>query len=195
MLDMLCTRRWLSSGLSSSTPFAISAIQLGKIYLQHKNALADDDPEGEGREARGLEDDFKRELNKFRPLFSPINVMETDKEHRLRLFNALRHFKLLDDPLSQQLAQILGRKIMRMKVTTSHFRGVVPTGIDFVGGTRKGSVFHFTPEEMPLPPEHVFSPTVLPKNALPLREEHRGHWILRDPDIAISRRERREDPW
>ena len=52
-----------------------------------------------------------------------------------------------------------------------------------------------SPQEMPAPPDHAEMGLRLGHDKLKIQDKFRGHWVLRDPEIAITREERREDPW
>ncbi|RNF05253.1 hypothetical protein TraAM80_04664 [Trypanosoma rangeli] len=180
-----------SIALHNPGPFLDGALQLIKLRLAHKNAAAD----GNATACRVIESEFMRELEMFRPCFTMSSSLTVAKLYTKKLHSALSYFRLHDDPLMRQLDLILGKQSMRH--TSNGYNGVFKTSVvvhpvasSFLG-EREETVL---PTELPHPPKP--DPAIPPREGslkLPLR--HRGHWVLRDPEIAITRAERRTDPW
>lgn len=180
-----------SSALHNPGPFLDGALQLIKLHLAHKNAVAD----GSATACRAIESEFMREVEAFRPCFTLSSSLTVAKLYTKRLHSALLYFRLHDDPLVRQLDLIIGKQSMR-NATNSHagiFKAPVaaPLNTFFSLEEREETVL---PSELPHPPKpDSFAP--LREGAVKLPMRHRGHWVLRDPEIAITRAERRTDPW
>ncbi|KPI88719.1 hypothetical protein ABL78_2179 [Leptomonas seymouri] len=192
------TRLWCSISLHNSTPFVDGALQLMKLHLAHRNARADKNKEA----CEAIEQEFLREVESFRPCFTMSASLEVAQQYSKKLYSALKYFGMDDDPLIRQLDLLLGRRGMRdcrgREQQRSFFKGA--------GGTSAGQVSPnplTTLEELvetTLPTELPHAPKVdltAPRRpgAVKIQHRHRGHWVLQEPDIAITRSERKEDPW
>ncbi|EAN89397.1 hypothetical protein, conserved [Trypanosoma cruzi] len=181
----------LSNALHNPGPFLDGALQIIKLHLAHKNAAAD----GNARACRAIESEFMREVEMFRPFFTMSSSLTVAKLYTKKLHSALSYFRLHDDPLMRQLDLIIGKQSMRHG-TSGHngiFKNSVATNSSALSflEEREETVL---PTELPHPPKP--DPLTPPREgALKLPLRHRGHWVLREPEIAITRAERRSDPW
>ncbi|RNF16675.1 uncharacterized protein Tco025E_05146 [Trypanosoma conorhini] len=180
-----------SNALHNPGPFLDGALQLIKLHLAHKNATAD----GNATACRAIESEFLREVEVFRPCFTMSSSLTVAKLYTKKLHGALSYFRLHDDPLMRQLDLILGKQSMRH--SASGHSGLFKASVAAQSGAvspleeREETVL---PAELPHPPKP--DPAATPREgALKLPLRHRGHWVLRDPEIAITRAERRSDPW
>jgi hypothetical protein len=180
-----------------NSPFVQASLQLMKLHLAHKNLVEKGDRAGASKEARVLEHEFKRGLDTFRAIFTLSQQTSAAKLYSGRIVNAMRHFGLEDDPLSRQIQRTMGRDAMRRQPSSAtrnlFFKGVV-------ANPQNARPSLFGPRgESNYPSELVGIAKTkeedLPANAVKIPERHRGHWVLRDPDIAITRHGRRYDAW
>jgi hypothetical protein len=196
---MHATRLWGSNALHNSTPFVDGALQLMKLHLAHRNARQDHNKEA----CRAIEQEFLREVEVFRPCFTMSASLEVAQQYSKKLYSALRYFGMDDDPLIRQLDLLLGRKEMqdgrRGQQQRSFFKGAHSAA---VGGQPATNPLTTLAElvETTLPTELPNAPKVdmvAPRRpgAVQIQHRYRGHWVLQEPDIAITRKERREDPW
>nr|CCC90938.1 conserved hypothetical protein [Trypanosoma congolense IL3000] len=179
-----------SNSLHNPGPFLDGVLQLIKLQLAHKNAAA----EKNVKACDVIESEFLRELETFRPCFTMSSSLNVAKLYTKKLHRALSYFQLYDDPLMRQLDMIIGKQSMRNDA--GYQRGIFKAPVaaplnTFSLDEREETVL---PTELPIPPKPNPS-AQLRKEALKLPARHRGHWILRDPEIAITREERRTDPW
>ncbi|KAK7200663.1 hypothetical protein NESM_000122800 [Novymonas esmeraldas] len=192
---------WYSTALHNSTPFVDGALQLVKLHLAHRNATADKNAEA----CRAIEQEFFREVEVFRPCFTLSASLEVAQQYSKRLYAALRYFRMDDDPLLRQLDLLLGRRGMqdgRRGDQRGFFRGARTSHGTRTAGDGQESGFTALSErvETTLPTELPHAPQVdltasRRPGALRINQRYRGHWVLQEPDIAITRAERREDPW
>lgn len=193
-----------SSTLHNSTPFVEAALQLFKLQLAHRNATAD-----KNREAcRAIEGEFMREVEAFRPCFTMAASLEVAQTYSKRLYGALRYFGMEDDPLVRQLDLLMGRAGMREGAADARAQGVFKGAANTAGATalqssvaaqRRRAMMQES-QESTLPSELPNPPRIDPgerkrDGAIELPLSFRGHWVLQEPEIAITRKERREDPW
>ncbi|KAG8344048.1 hypothetical protein ERJ75_001239700 [Trypanosoma vivax] len=180
-----------SNSLHNPGPFLDGALQLIKLQLAHKNASIDNNEKA----CSAIESEFLRELEIFRPCFTLASSLSVAQLYTKKLHRAMSYFQLHDDPLMRQLDLLIGKQSMRQ--VANHQMGV------FKAPTHSCTTFHnmleerevtVLPTELPNPPKP--DPRIpFREHALKMPERHRGHWVLRDPEIAITREERRTDPW
>ncbi|CAJ1990848.1 mt-SAF28 [Leishmania donovani] len=191
---------WCSNALHNSTPFVDGALQLMKLHLAHRNATADKNKVA----CHAIEQEFFREVEVFRPCFTMSASLEVAQQYSRRLYAALKYFRMDDDPLIRQLDLLLGRRAMqdgRHEGQRGFFKGARTSNTSAFG--KGGEITHETlaeHAETTLPTELPHAPKVdltAPRRpgALRINQRYRGHWVLQEPDIAITRSERREDPW
>lgn len=199
------SRLWSSNALHNSTPFVDGALQLMKLHLAHRNAREDQNAEA----CQAIEQEFLREVEVFRPCFTMSASLEVAQQYSKKLYSALKYFGMEDDPLIRQLDLLLGKRAMQesrnrhqQQQQPGFFRGVGARAPGGSGGQSAADPFTTLAErvETTLPAELPHAPKVdaatpLRPGAVRLRHRHRGHWVLQEPDIAITRNERREDPW
>ncbi|CCW61729.1 unnamed protein product [Phytomonas sp. EM1] len=188
-----------SRSLHNSTPLVEGALQLYKLYLAHRNAASDKNTEA----CQAIEDEFLKEVETLRPFFTMSASLEVAQQYSKQTYRSLKYFGLHDDPLTRQLDQLLGREAMRKTArgAQSIFKGVTPSK-SMSGSQNLSRVLTSLyeraettlPSELPNPPK---IDETIPRRPgavrVPLR--HRGHWVLQEPEIAITKNERREDPW
>ncbi|KAH9579910.1 hypothetical protein LSM04_004161 [Trypanosoma melophagium] len=180
-----------SNALHNPSPFVDGALQLIKLHLAHKNAAMESDTKA----CHAIETEFLREVEAFRPSFTMSSSLSVAKLYTKKLHGALSYFRLYDDPLMRQLDLIIGKQSMRQSTNrhTGVFKTPVSTQMHLLSSLeeREETVL---PTELPHPPKpDPFEP--LREGALKMPARHRGHWVLRDPGIAITREERKSDPW
>ncbi|KAG5473056.1 hypothetical protein CUR178_02972 [Leishmania enriettii] len=191
---------WCSNALHNSTPFVDGALQLMKLHLAHRNAATDKNNVA----CHAIEQEFFREVEVFRPCFTMSASLEVAQQYSRRLYAALKYFRMDDDPLIRQLDLLLGRKGMqdgRRGDQRGFFKGartsntnVFGKGGEYAHNTLVESAETTLPTELPHPPKVDLTATRR-LGALRINQRYRGHWVLQEPDIAITRSERREDPW
>ncbi|KPA83050.1 putative mitochondrial hypothetical protein [Leptomonas pyrrhocoris] len=192
------TRLWCSTALHNSTPFVDGALQLVKLHLAHRNAREDNNKEA----CQAIEREFLREVEVFRPCFTMSASLEVAQQYSKKLYSALKYFGMDDDPLIRQLDSLLGRREMqdgrRRQQQRSFFKAA---GGASLGQSSAGSLSTLAElVETTLPTELPHAPRVdltSPRRpgAVQIQHRYRGHWVLQEPDIAITRDERKEDPW
>jgi hypothetical protein len=167
-----------------------------KLHLTHKNMMDKGDHGGTSKEARAVEHQFRRDLDEFRAMCSLSAQTAAAKLYSGRIVTAMRHFGMEDDPLVRQMERIMGRHALRRPSTCRRnlfFKGV-DARPDAMSETKSASVI-----ESALPTELVgISATPeseLPREVVRVPPKHRGHWVLRDPDLALTREGRRYDAW
>ncbi|KAL7696830.1 hypothetical protein N2W54_000886 [Lotmaria passim] len=192
---------WCSNTLHNSTPFVDGALQLMKLHLAHRNAREDKNKDA----CLAIEQEFLREVEVFRPCFTMSASLEVAQQYSKKLYSALRYFGMDDDPLIRQLDLLLGRKEMqdgrrRQQQQRGFFKGASCTSA--AAGQASASPLSTLAElvETTLPTELPHAPKVdmtAPRRpgAVQIQHRYRGHWVLQEPDIAITRSERKEDPW
>lgn len=198
-----------STALRNSSPFRDGALQLLKLQLAHQNAAAD----GNKKACQLIESEFLREVEVFRPCFTMSASLEVAQQYSKQLFRALHYFHLKEDPLTRQIDLILGKQGMRenQRRGSVHGQGLFKTHrrCNGTSGAQRGAPVDTLPledrllmerQETILPTELPNPPRIDPNEkrrdgALRIRHRHRGHWVLQEPEIAITRSERREDPW
>lgn len=195
------------------TPFVEGALQLHKIHLAHRQASEDlhfamkggESNQVEGRKTlcRTLEREFIREVEGFRPVFTMTAGLEVASQYSHHIFHAMRYFGCEDDPLVRQLSAIVGRAALKRDARARVEHGT-PGKKEMNGfGLRPGrGPIDEEPIGTTLPSELPHPPQIKPEEqyrrrpgALRLPVAHRGHWVLQEPEIAITREERKEDPW
>lgn len=178
-----------------NSPFVGASLQLMKLHLAHKNIVDRGDRGGASKEARAIEHEFKRNLDTFRAVFTLSQQTSAAKLYSGRIIGAMRHFGLEEDPLALQIQRMIGRAALRKQPTTAT-RNLFFKGVSM--NQKKESPFQPSDEYM-LSSElaGVAKTRVedLPANALKIPPTHRGHWVLRDPDLALTREGRRYDAW
>lgn len=208
---------WRSTALhSSSAPFVDNVLQLIKLHLAHRNAASDRN----NTACRAIENEFMREVELFRPCFTMNASLTVASHYSKKLYAALHYFGLDDDPLVRQLNLLMGRESMRRmthhasRARSGMFRGVSAGHASHAATSTSSSsrsstssrnmpsvftsldesVVTTLPTELPHPPQ-VNRSVPLREGAVKIPLRYRGHWVLQEPDIAITRKERREDPW
>ncbi|GET90649.1 hypothetical protein, conserved [Leishmania tarentolae] len=191
---------WCSNALHNSTPFVDGALQLMKLHLAHRNAMSEKNKVA----CHAIEQEFFREVEVFRPCFTMSASLEVAQQYSRRLYAALKYFRMDDDPLIRQLDLLLGRRAMqdgRHGSQGGFFKGARKANTPAFG--KGGETTHEAlaehaettlPTELPNPPKVDLTAPRRP-GALRIHHRYRGHWVLQEPDIAITRSERREDPW
>ncbi|KAG5472287.1 hypothetical protein LSCM1_03686 [Leishmania martiniquensis] len=191
---------WCSNALHSSTPFVDGALQLMKLHLAHRNAAAEKNKVA----CHAIEQEFFREVEVFRPCFTMSASLEVAQQYSRKIYAALKYFRMDDDPLIRQLDLLLGRKGMQDGRRRDHpgfFKGTRTSNkFAFVQGDEYARNTLLELAETTLPTELPHAPKVdltAPRRpgAVLINQRYRGHWVLQEPDIAITRSERREDPW
>lgn len=185
-------RYLLSTALHTTTPFVDAALQLCKLQLAHKNAVVDRNTGA----ARAIEGEFLREIEAFRPAFTMYASLQVAQQYAKRLHSALRYFGMADDPLMGQLDLLMGRVGMQQASHRSQgmFKGVRPSGAPPTAMCLEEREETTLPGELPNPPQVDHAAPRRP-GAIRVPLRYRGHWVLQEPEIAITRAERREDPW
>lgn len=178
-----------------TSPFVQASLQLMKLQLTHKNIVAKGDRGGSSKEARAVEHEFKRDLDTFRAVCTLSEQTSAAKMYAGRIVSAMRHFGMEDDPLVRQLERVMGREALRKQPMSSRnlfFKGVV-------AAPKSTLQVDVTIPQSSLPSELVGVGRTpeedLPANAVKVPIKHRGHWVLRDPEIALTRDGRRYDAW
>lgn len=178
-----------------TSPFVQASLELMKVHLMHKNITAKGDREGASKEARALEHDFRRSLDNFRAIFSLSEQTSAAKLYSGRIVSAMRHFGMEDDPLVRQIERTMGRHALRQPPKST--RNLFFKGVGMQQNTPAS--IHNTVSQSSYPSELAGArPTYaseLPREAVKVPDKHRGHWVLRDPDIALTREGRRYDAW
>ncbi|KAG5498576.1 hypothetical protein JKF63_02862 [Porcisia hertigi] len=189
-----------SNTLHNSAPFVDGALQLMKLHLAHRNARADMNEAA----CNAIEQEFFREVEVFRPCFTMSASLEVAQQYSRKLYAALKYFRMDEDPLLRQLDLLLGQKGMQDSRHRSHrgfFKGACTSNTSaFARGGESTHTILAEHAETTLPTELPHAPQVdltAPRRpgALRINQRYRGHWVLQEPDIAITRSERREDPW
>eukprot|EP00758_Cryptobia_borreli_P003440 Tbor_TRINITY_DN3744_c0_g1::TRINITY_DN3744_c0_g1_i2::g.2507::m.2507 len=207
----------LSSAFHQPRQFTHTSLQLIKYHLAHKNAMQERNIEI----AKEIEDAYHEELHKFRPLFSLTNTeLPSAKPYHTRVFRSLRYFGLHEDPLTVRLEALLGKRSMRRESKLSVFKtgdrdiakvikegmGNKPSASPSIEALTRDDLrlnrmrdisLEFTVDERPVPAagEKALQHVSKERNALRRPDRYRGHWVLRDEEIAITREGRKEDPW
>lgn len=205
------------SGNSSISPKA------SKETWTHKtihNKKAQDLQEQQEALCVSLEREFLREVETFRPIFT-ASAMLVSREYSQYVYRAMRYFGCSDDPLMRQLSTLLGRSQLKERQQQERGGGGVESWLLTKRKTKGGEcmpgvtdpleerVVTVLPTELPHPPqvssEHGHTTTNSSSSssfsarrrpgALRFPAAYRGHWVLQEPEIAITREERREDPW
>jgi hypothetical protein len=181
----------LSRSLHSNSLVAHASLELMKLHLRHAEAIRKSPKGVPSNESREIEIAFLNQLDEVRALFRMGDCLEVAKMYSQRIIAALRHFRLGDDPLMTQLEMILGKHRLHSRRANVFKVASTASYPPNVNDLQEKTVFNF-PSELPNPPRRSEE---LPREALRLPDSHRGHWVLRDPEIALSRQQRREDPW
>eukprot|EP00796_Vickermania_ingenoplastis_P011705 gene11705-8053_t len=161
-----------------------------------------------------LEREFLREVESLRPVFTMSAGLEVSRTYTTHIYNAMRYFGCHDDPLVRQLSTLVGREAMRRATTvreekTSTRRPPLGSGSELppfsvpspsspaVGwSTLEENVVTTLPTELPHPPQvDIVDDSRRRRGALRIPARFRGHWVLQEPEIAITKQERSEDPW
>lgn len=190
--------RLFSTALHNSTPFVDGALQLVKLHLAHRNAKMDKNVEV----CNAIEQEFLREVEIFRPCFTAAASLEVAQQYSRKIYAALRYFGVDDDPLIRHLDLILGRQGLRDRgrgLSQGMFKGVRTQSSLKSNETVRFSPLSESaetvlPSELPNPPQ-IDMTTPRRPGAVQVPHRYRGHWVLQDPEVAITRNERREDPW
>lgn len=183
----------LSTSLrSTSTPFAAVALEMTRLKIEHANIL-EDDPQGRTDTARKLQREFAGAVERMRPLFSVATSMEVSRFYSHQMFAAMRHFGYTEDPMTRQLAVQIGKLSLRRQHEATV--ATLPAASAESGLNRHNQTSSpTTPNQNEIPaPREDFPPVSGPQ--LKVQDKYRGHWILRDPEIAITRKDRHIDPW
>lgn len=186
-----------SNSLHSNTPFIHASLQLMKLHLLHKNAL-EEDKFGSSSSARDIEHTFRRELDTYRAVFTLSAHLESAKLYSNRILSAMRHFGMADDPLVRQIEKMMGKHSLHVNRRTRdlRFKGVTtrPSKLD---AATASAASYLLPAELPnmAPVESSTKSGAGDKKIVQVPTKHRGHWVLRDPDIAMSKQDRRYDAW
>ena len=183
-----------SSALNIPPAFTTSALQLLKIQLTHKNAVK----EKEMDIARDLEEQFHDELHSFRPVFTQAGMSPAVRGYNPRLLRAMRYFGLVDDPITTQLERLVGKQSAARQPDTQMFKtgGRATKQVHWstlINSSREEQPFEL-PTELPFPASRE-TPVFQDRKTVKVHDEDRGHWVLREEGIAISKDERRRDPW
>jgi hypothetical protein len=188
-----CARKpLLSLAFERKTPFVLGVLELVKLHALHKNAL-EDDPRGLRPETKALHDMFLNTIEEVRPLYTVSAGLDAGRKTTETLYRAMCHFGLRDDPLSRHLELTLGKKAMKSRTACkSFFKTPMPS-------TDLFRVISQEADESILPGEYPNAPAVdheaLPRQCSKIPPRFRGHWVLRDPEIALTKQGRAEDPW
>ncbi len=185
-------RPLLSLAFDRKTPFVLAVLELVKLQALHKNAL-EDDPEGQQKDTRAIQDLFLNSLENVRPLYTVSAGLEAGRKTTETLYRVMCHFGLRNDPLSRQLELVLGKKAMKSKTASKSFykTPMPPTDLfRVISQEANSSVFA---SELPAIPE--VDHETLPRHCSKIPPRFRGHWVLRDPEIALTKEGRKEDPW
>jgi hypothetical protein len=189
-----CSRLVSSTALNVPPAFTNGVLQLMKLHQTHKHAVK----ENETEIAKDLEEKFQDELHNFRPLFSQVFMLPSVREYNPKLLSTMRYFGLLDDPVTLQLERLVGKQQASRQPDTQLFK----SGGREIQRKHWASVVNTTKEEEPfsLPSERPFPRNLEPpvqtkKTAVKLHDSDRGHWVLREEGIAISKEDRRRDPY
>lgn len=175
---------------STATPFANLALEMAKLRLEHKNLL-EDDPFGKLDAAKKLQADFAAALERMRPLYTSAAALEVGRYYSHQLFMAMRHFGYQDDPLMRQLEVQVGKLSLKRQHNSMMSTAVSP-GARMALAAQSASPTSYAPNEWPQPREDF---SQVNSEQMRVLDKYRGHWILQDPDIAITKRDRRIDPW
>lgn len=145
---------------------------------------------------------FHREVDSFKALLMQSSAAEIGRIQSQRIVASMDYFGLSDDSAVHQLTRLLSTQAMRSddrRTRNAQFKGNVPPRQSLQDQVRKVSQRQIAPSD--LPSEFPMTPPVdqlsaySQRKVVRVRDAHRGHWILRDPDIAMSKRERRVDAW
>ena len=186
------TRPLLSLAFERKTPFVLGVLELMKLHALHKNAL-ENDKLGKKTETRAIQDQFLSIVEEVRPLYTVSAGLEAGRRTTETLYRAMCHFGLRDDPLSRQLELVLGKKAMKSKTgCASFFKTAMPPTDLFRVISQEPDAATF-PSELPNIPETDHEE--LPRQCSKIPPRYRGHWVLRDPEIALTKQGRLEDPW
>ncbi|EPY32200.1 hypothetical protein STCU_02930 [Strigomonas culicis] len=192
------TRQCFSNALHQPTPFVEGALQLLKLHRAHQRAAADRHTVA----CAALEKEFLREVEAFRPCFTLTASTSVAPSYTQHVYRALQYFGLRDDPLLRQMDGLMGRAGLRHAArAASPFKGVraVPAARQRAGGAVPDPLAEpevtVLPTELPHPPRVDLEDPQRRVGAIKVPARYRGHWVLQEPEIAITRQERREDPW
>lgn len=177
------TRFLFSIGWHES-PFtrqALRAINLFQAHLLLVNQTGSED-----EKSKELRKRFYDVLEELRPHFNVRESLASEKFYVSRLYAALLHFGANDDPLTKSLDRQLGMNKFRTTKPKLKVQQCRQTSL------RAQEFSEFLPQEFPV--SHSVD-TLLGPEYLDIDSEHRGHWILRDPEIALLKNEANDDPW
>ena len=173
--------------------FTKAALEVINLHQSHRQLV--EDAGSETKDALEVRDLFGRALERVRPLYSVDAGLASNKFYSIKLYRALRHFGATTDPLFESLdrqlsydARKLRPKVQRLKLQGLPVRS--HADLQLLGGEHD-----MRPQELPVPPDHADMSLQLPKDRPRFHHKYRGHWVLRDPEIAITKEERKEDPW
>lgn len=182
----------LSTALVSSTPFLDAAMEATVIYLEHLNALAN----GNHEEAQVVAHKFDQHLNVLRPLFCLQSQLEVGHFYSHKLWVALKHFHCEKEPMYASLEAFLGRRALRDRPRTLGYKTESQHHPQHAPNRRlRENAISFNLKEFPCPRECQYTAQQLHPFAVRHHDKFRGHWILRDPEICLTKKERSEDPW
>lgn len=183
--------------MNRATPFATASLEV--IALQQKHV--DVRRTASEAELRQLENAFEEGVRRLRPLYTATATLEVARFYTTRLHSALLYFGMHDDPLTRQLEVVSG-DLKRYREAALKQQGA--TGAD-VASRREAfdsvRVDRLVDANSALTADELPAPDIdrliqdLGGDAAKIPSKHRGHWILQDPEIAITKKGRKMDPW
>ncbi len=169
----------------------MQSLKLVDLHMKHLEAK-----QMGATQAVKIEEDFEQEWEKFQAIFSTKTMMEVDSFYGVKLWRAVQYFGVPeDDPVRKQLALALGNTISKRAPNLKTDAGVVGfTGESTSSSSSSGSVVAFTPGEFPAPPANVLD-RKLSSEHVQMRGRYRPHWVLQEPEIALTKEDLKFDPW
>ena len=203
---MFCrTWLWLSRSLTDRSRSQLIASSQSLISLQQLHARESEGTVQDNSQPLSIgqiENLFHREVDLFKALLMQSSAAEIGRIQSAKVIKSLQYFGLRDDSAVHHLNRLLGNQAMKSGASRPRnvqFKGNVPPRKNLEEHVRRISQRQIAPSD--LPSELPMTPQVDQLNAysqrkvVRVRDSHRGHWVLRDPDIAMSKRERRVDAW
>jgi hypothetical protein len=165
-------------------------------------AEADGDRAPRENDLRQLERQFEETLDRVRVAYTASASLEVSRFYSSRVLQSMKYFGRTEDPLFRQLNSALGR-LPRGGVKREHavqFRTYNGPAAATVGSLRRDKMSErepdvARPEEFPAPSEELLAQSNHLDGRVKIPNSHRGHWILRDEEIATTKTLRKEDAW
>jgi hypothetical protein len=202
-----------SMAMERASPFTQSALRALSLHHRHRELVtsADGDRSVNDASLQRIENEFEELLDRLRVTYTAQGSLEVSKFYTQRVHAAMLYFKATDDPLFRQIESRLGKisgdprltAARKPRATTlkAYQSGDQPmrNSADYLRVVKSSRLQEQHPaaraEEFPAPPEDFLAEQNSRDGYTKLPDGHRGHWVLRDPGIGITKTERRLDPW